>query len=163
MLRFKTVFCGSLGAGVLGGVASIILSSLLIMLSSWPLELWRLVRRRRGSCWRSSSSSTSGMGSQDCLRVGSPVTTLSFDRGTIDCIPLSNTLAVKCHLWSYVPRTNITCSHMSCSQMSLRSNVLRSNVLRSNVTCGHMSSGQISLAVICPAVKCHCGQMLQNL
>ena len=35
--------------------------------------------------------------------------------------------------------------------------------LRSNVTCGQMSHGQMSLAVKCPAVKCHCGQMSQNL
>ena len=44
---------------------------------------------------------------------------------------------VKCHLWSNVPW--------------------------SNVTCRQMSHGQMSLAVKCPAVKCRCGQMSQNL
>ena len=57
--------------------------------------------------------------------------------------------AVKCHLWSNVPRSNVTvvkCPAVKCH--------LRSNVTVVKCHCGQMSRGQMSLAVKCPAVKC---------
>ena len=57
--------------------------------------------------------------------------------------------AVKCHLRSNVPRSNVTCGQMPRGQMSLRSNVTCGQMSR-----GQMSCGQMSLAVKCPAVKC---------
>ena len=71
---------------------------------------------------------------------------------------------VKCHLWSNVPWSNVTCGQMSRGQMSLavkchlRSNVPWSNVPWSNVTCGQMSRGQMSAAV-----KCHIGHLWSNV
>ena len=70
-------------------------------------------------------------------------------------------VAVKCQLWSNVPRSNVSCGQMSRGQMSLavkRPAVkwhLRSNVPWSNISCGQMSRGQMSVAVKCPVVKCH--------
>ena len=61
--------------------------------------------------------------------------------------------ADNCHLWSNVPRSNVTCGQMSRSQMSLRSNVLWSNVTCVQMSRGQISRSQMSLAVKCPTVE----------
>ena len=93
--------------------------------------------------------------------------------------PLSNVTAVKCpavkcHLRSNVPRSNVTCGQMSVVKSPAVKRQLRSNVtyafcgqmspavqchyppLWSNVHCGLLSCGQMSV-VKCPVVKWYCG------
>ena len=76
--------------------------------------------------------------------------------------------AVKCHLQSNVPQSNVTAIKCPVVKCHLCSNVPWSNFPQSNVTCSQMSNGrmsaaikchypprgQMSIVVYCPVVKC---------